>query len=100
MPPYFPQSDTSVWQHVAPGPANDSGEQLEARPSYRTLTSGSGAVGIEESFRLVNVYCYMTHFFLLINKLKGQDVLLGKLSPLASGTGRPILIIPNPTYID
>jgi hypothetical protein len=61
-PPYLPQSETSVRQHMSP--PNDSGGQ--ARPSYRTLASESvnDAVGTEESFRLVNIYCYIRHFVL------------------------------------
>ena len=80
FPQYFPQSDTvtSVRQHMSP--ANDSGGQ--ARPSYSALTSGNDTVGTEESFRLVNIYCYEASF-LLITKLKGQEVLLGKLASLA-----------------
>ena len=62
----FPQSDTSVRQHMFP--ANDSGGK--ARPSSGTLTSSNDAAGIEDSFRLVNIYCHMRHFFLLITELK------------------------------
>jgi hypothetical protein len=58
-PPYFPQSDTSVRQHMSL--VNDSG--VQARPPYRPLTSGNDAVGIEDSFRLVNFFFYMRLFF-------------------------------------
>lgn len=79
FPPCFSQSDTSVRQHMSP--ANGSG--VQARPSCRTLASGNDGVGTEGSFRLVNNYFYMRHFFLLITKLKGQEVLLGKWHHLA-----------------
>jgi hypothetical protein len=57
FPPYFPQSDTPVRQHMSPA-ANDFGGQ--AHPSYRTPTTtrsnDASADGIEESFRIVNIY--------------------------------------------
>lgn len=60
---------------------NDS--RVQARPSYGTLASGNDAVGTEDSFRLVNICCYMRHFLLLITKLKGQEIRLRKQASLA-----------------